>query len=81
VLLEKHPKAEPLQDDLLLQGPTFDIGPYAFESIDGSVIKKTAREIDGAAGPSLMDADGWRRILTSASFGTNADNLCNVIAQ
>jgi len=28
----------------------------------------------------LIDADGWRRILTSASIGTSADNLCNAIA-
>eukprot|EP00794_Sanderia_malayensis_P013529 gene13529-14939_t len=29
---------------------------------------KIARQIKGAAGPSCLDADGWRRILTSASF-------------
>ena len=80
LLLHKHPKGETLQDDLLLQGPVKDIGSYAYEAIDGNLIKKTAREIEGAAGPSMLDADGWKRILTSSSFGTNADNLCHAIA-
>ena len=30
---------------------------------------------DGS-GPSGMDADGWRRILTSNSFGQSSTNIC-----
>jgi len=28
----------------------------------------------------IRDADDWKRILTSASFGNTSDNLCNAIA-
>ena len=38
-------------------------------------IYKTAREINGAAGPSNLDTDGWRRILTSSSSGDNSRGL------
>ena len=34
------------------------MGQYAYVATDGNLIRKTAREIKVAAGPSLMVADG-----------------------
>ena len=54
---------------------------YAYENISGSfIIRKIAREVNGASGPSNLDSDGWKRILTSSSFGTYSNNLCESIA-
>lgn len=48
--------------------------------MDGTLIRKLAREIKGAAGPSNLDADGSRRILT-AWFSEHSQNLCNALGQ
>ena len=39
------------------------------------MIKKAALRTKGGSGPSGMDADGWRRILASNSFGTASSDL------
>ena len=45
-----------------------------FTGIDEEMIRKAAIKTKGGSGPSAMDADGWRRILCSNSFGdTNVD--------
>ena len=81
LLQQKHPVGDEKHDELLLYGPEKVIGEYAYEDIDGALIRKVAREVKGAAGPSSMDADGWRRILTSASFGAHSQHLCDSIAK
>ncbi len=65
----------------MLQGPELSMGEYAYECIDAKLIYKSAKEVNGAAGPSSMDADGWRRILTSAAFGTKSLDLCDSLAR
>ena len=35
----------------------------------------------GGAGPSGMDADGWKRILISNSFGESSTDLCKAFAE
>ena len=40
-----------------------------------SLILKTAMLTKGRSGPSGLDADGWRKILTSRSFGTVSSKL------
>ena len=51
-----------------------------YECIDAEVIRNTALRTRGGSGPSGMDADGWRRILTSNSFGQSSTDLCNALA-
>ena len=80
LLNTKHPAGEDKFNDLLLHGPELEYGDYAYDDIDGSLIRKTAREIKGAAGPSNLDADGWRRLLTSSSFGVHSSSLCEAVA-
>ena len=56
----------------------FDPHPVFFERITGSLIRSIALRVDGAAGPSNLDAHGWRRICTSY-HGASAD-LCSALA-
>ena len=69
LLDEKHPQAEAKQDDMMLEGPEIFIGEFEYNNIDGDLIQKSALHTKGAAGPSNLDADGWRRILTSNMYG------------
>ena len=69
LLKEKHHVGAPKYDDLLLHGPEELYEECAYKEINGVLIYKLAREIKGAAGLSILDANGWRRrILTSSSF-------------
>ena len=45
-----------------------------FESLDSQAIRKSALRTEGSAGPSGIDAKGFRRMCTS--FGRASDDLC-----
>ena len=58
------------------------IHPIKFESIiDVEKIQKGAVKTQGGSGPSGMDADGWKRILTSKQFGKSSIDLCKAFAE
>ena len=46
--------------------------------LDGSVIRAAALRTSGAAGPSGIDAHGWRRLCSS--FRSASDELCSALA-
>ena len=54
------------------------VHPVVFEAIDATSIKRAALHTDGAAGPSGIDARGWRRLC--ASFQSASDDLCHSLA-
>ena len=58
-----------------------EIDPIKFHSLDAESVKKVILETKGAAGPSGLDADGWKRILTSNQFGNSSNNLCKTFAE
>ena len=45
------------------------------------MVKDDIKKTRGAAGPSGMDPDGWRRILISGNFGNVGEDLRKSIAQ
>ena len=51
-----------------------------FSTIDESTISRAALHTKGAAGPSGLDADGWRRILVSRNFGSAGSELRSSLA-
>ena len=51
---------------------------YFFEALDGSVIRAAALRSSGSAGPSGLDAYGWRRLCSS--FKSASAELCCSIA-
>ena len=52
-----------------------------FHAIDAESVKKAILKTKGAAGPSGLDADGWKRILTSNQFGNSSNDLCKTFAE
>ena len=80
LLKEKHPAAQAACPATLLSPADniADTHPVLFERIDGDLIRSTALRVQGSAGPSGMDAAGWRRMCT-AFHGASKD-LCNALA-
>ena len=52
--------------------------PVIFEQIDGQLVHSLALRTQGAAGPSGIDASGWRCLLSS--FYKESTDLCEAIA-
>ena len=52
----KHLQQQPLNEEVLLQGPVYDISPVIFEKINGSAIHSAALRTQGAGGPSVVDS-------------------------
>ena len=80
ILLEKHPPAKPLVPSTIRE-PDNGISephPIHFNQINGPLIRKVALKMDGAAGPSGIDAAGWKRLWTS--FRTHSADLCDALA-
>ena len=78
-LRSKHPKAAPLYDDGTIP-PSNDVQPVIFEEIDIEAIQSAAKGTFGSGGPTQLDADGWKHILCSKSYGTLSEQLCQAIA-
>ena len=74
VLQEKHPPAQDVSPETLADGTNMQFHPVIFESIDCEAIRKAALRTDGSAGPSGIDARGFRRMCTS--FKKASDELC-----
>ena len=68
LLEEKHPKAGPKHDEVLIPPVADTPESVIFESIDGTAVHKAAKQIQGSGGPTLIDADGWKHILCSKSY-------------
>ena len=67
-------------EDILLPDEATEPLPVIYEEIDAEKVHKAALKLQGSGGPSLMDADGWRHILCSKSYGKVSVNLCQAIA-
>ena len=80
VLDVQHPASTPPSEESIIPAahdpPT--IHPVIFDSITAKTIHSAALRITGAAGPSGIDARGWRRLCTS--FKSAADDLCHSLA-
>ena len=79
-LHEKHPNGEPINTEMILEGPIEEVNPVIFHDINADLVKKVVLKMKGAAGPSCFDADDWRGILGSRIYGSSTDDLCNAIA-
>ena len=79
-LQEKHPKPATIEKDTLLYGPINDIPANYFDHIDEIMVSKAASLTRGASGPSHLDADHYRHILTSKKYKTENKELREQIA-
>ena len=64
----------------LLYGPTGPVHLILYEDMDEFLILKAAMLTKEGSGPSVLDANGRRKILTSRSFGTESSDLCKTFA-
>ena len=71
----KHPDNGDASADVFINGPVKEIHPIVFEAIDEEMVLIAASITKGGSGSSGLDADGWRRILTSNSLGAASSNL------
>ena len=80
ILKSKHPAAAPVHVEALLpdDDTTTPFHPAIFDVLDGPVIKAAALRSSEAAGPSGIDAHGWRRLCSSFHFAS--DEHCSSIA-
>ena len=79
-LKEKHPPAKEATPETLFEGEYDPPDPVIFERITGEKVWKHALHTQGAAGPSGLDAVGWKSLLSSIKFGADAKDLCEAIA-
>ena len=79
ILRDKHPPAAELQAGAVLDGaPPNPPHPVQFEALTRQGIRQAALHTTGAAGPSGVNADSWRRMCTS--FADVSDQLCDALA-
>lgn len=81
LLRTKHPEGKEAQEDALLPGEIPTVEPIIFEVIDDNMVLKAAQLTKGGSGPSGMDADGWRKILTSKVYGDTGKDLRTALAK
>ena len=79
-LQDKHPEAKAAMIDTKLHGPILETYSGYFEDITGSMIWSMALKTKGAAGPSGLNADNLRGLLSEKRFGQAAIDLRRAMA-
>ena len=74
-LKQKHPQRRDTDPEIMLPDKPEEIHPIKFDSIDAENVRKAALKTRGGAGPSGLDADGWKTIFTSNQFGDITGDL------
>ena len=78
VIISKHPPAQPVHYDCVLPEDPQESHPIIFDSIDAKAIRSATLWVNGAAGPSGLDAHKWRHLYTSQK-GASRD-ICAALA-
>ena len=80
-LKKKHPARNPAVPSAVTTPISSSQDPshfILFDQLDGQLIRETALKTEGAAGPSGLDAAGWKRLCTS--FQSASSDLCDALA-
>ena len=79
-LRNKHPNVKGLSEEALVCSDSFPPLPdqIIFECIDADLIRHAAKQTNGPAGPSGLNALAWRRMC--CSFKEASDTLCHSLA-
>ena len=80
ILANKHPPGQPATEDALINPgePPQPTHPVLFDRIDADPIRTAAKHTEGAAGPSGINAHGWRRMC--CAFKLASADLCHALA-
>ena len=81
ILKEKHPPPQIISQEYIVPDDenTQPSHPSIFDKINPSAIKRNALKTHGSHDPSGVDANEWRRFLTT--FKASSFDLCKVIAK
>ena len=82
IIVEKHPAPQTANLDYVVKDPHLNTFPYhhsIFDRINASAIRRSAMKTHGSHGPSGLDANEWRRILTS--FKSTSNDICKSLAK
>ena len=80
-LKAKHPPGASLNEEAVLpESNNYSPEAVIFEAIDKELITKCSKQISGAGGPTLIDADSWKHIICSKFYGTLSGDLAEAIA-
>ena len=79
-LKQKHPVGRPAPPAMLFPGDYCPPPHVVFDRITGDAIWKHALHTHGAAGPSGMDAKGWKTLLSKNAFGCASTDLRDAVA-
>ena len=79
--IEKHPPSKPIDENYItpVSNETIPFHPSIFDQKNGQHIKKAAMRTHGSQGPSGLDVNEWRRILTH--FGQQSVEIPKTIAK
>ena len=79
-LLDLHPRQRTIQSEAVIDNCEDEhiFHPVLFDRITGGLIRKSAMQLRGAAGPSATDAVQWKRFLTEHKQASNT--LCQSVA-
>ena len=80
VLLEKHPKAEEVLNEVLLPVTRPTPNPVIYEQLTAEVIERTSKDLSGSGGPTLVNTDAWKYFLCSRSYGRQSFNLAEAVS-
>ena len=80
ILQSKHPAGRDADPSVVLECTVDPPQPVIYEGITADKVEKIAKNMNGSGGPTLLDADIWKEILCSKTFGNNRADLCQAIA-
>ena len=78
ILIEKHPEGQPAPKSILLSGEVLQESAIRFEAITAPLVQRIARQCQGYAGPSGLNAESWRRICSS--YKGASTSMCQALA-
>ena len=67
-------------NEILLEEGFQDVHPVIYDRIDSDMVRETMKKTRCSTGPSVLDAEGWRRILVSRNFNKSGEHLRKTIA-
>ena len=79
LLKQSHPKTAPSTEEVLVPDQPESIHHMKYENNNADAVCKAVLKTKGY-GSSGMDADAWKRILTSKQFAESSADLCTSIA-
>ena len=81
LLQQKHPSSAKASEEVLLPDEPELLHPIKFENINVEAVRKAVLKTKGGSGPSVMDADGWRKLFVGNAYGESSIDLCNAFSK